>query len=576
MKIAKLFLAVLLFTLTFISCDSNDSNGSSQNDDTFAENFGGDVSKDFIGQVVDLDNHPIQNAEIKIGNSTVQTDSNGVFIINGAAVHEKFAYITAKKAGYLDGSRAMVPTSGKNNVKIMMIPNTPLETVQSGAASEVSLPTGTKVNFDGAFQDENGNSYSGAVNVSLYHLAPGNENIDKLMPGMLYAQTQNNQEAVLETLGMLNVELRGSDGQKLNIATGHTAEITVHIDDSQLATAPGSIPLWHFDDQKGYWKEDGMATKVGNNYVGEVSHFSWWNCDLPFAVVALSTRVVDSNGNPLGNMRVYLAAGDSFPRVSVTDENGRVAGLIPANVALTLTIRDECGVLYTASIGPFANATVLPDIVISNTESAFITTVNGSLLKCDNSNVTNGYILLTRNGNNSYIPVTNGSFSFNWIYCSGDTNFTLKGVDADSLQETGSISYNFATPITNVGNLQACTAASEFLSYQIDNNQPVVFTSFDTGWNQGHLVINSNGNVSERSIFIYGSTNVPGIYSTSTFTLNIINVGYITSGTQNTLQFNLSQYGAVGSYVDLTFSGTYTVNTVTHTLTGTVHALRDY
>ena len=74
MKKTKLILG-LLFAFIIISCDPNDSNVSSQNDDTFAENFGSTVSKDFIGQVVDTDNHPIQNAEIKIGTSTVQTEA---------------------------------------------------------------------------------------------------------------------------------------------------------------------------------------------------------------------------------------------------------------------------------------------------------------------------------------------------------------------------------------------------------------------------------------------------------------------------------------------------------------------
>ena len=55
----------------------------------------------------------------------------------------------------------MVPTSGKNNVKIMLLPNAPLETIQSGVESEVSIFSGTKVKFQGGFQDENGTNYSG-------------------------------------------------------------------------------------------------------------------------------------------------------------------------------------------------------------------------------------------------------------------------------------------------------------------------------------------------------------------------------------------------------------------------------
>lgn len=269
MKHFKIFFALVLVALLFTNCDPNDSSSNSQNDDTFAENFGASVSRDFIGQVVDVDNVPLQNVSIKIGTSTVQTDVNGVFIINGAAVHERFAYITAKKTGYIDGSRAMVPTNGKNNLKIMLLPNAPLETIQSGETSEVSIYSGTKVVFDGSFQDENGAAYSGAVQVSMFHLTPSDENIDKLMPGMLYAQTQTNEEAVLETFGMLNVELRGSEGQKLNIATGQKAEITIRIDDSQLATAPNTIPLWHFDDTVGYWKEMALLPKLETNTLGK-------------------------------------------------------------------------------------------------------------------------------------------------------------------------------------------------------------------------------------------------------------------------------------------------------------------
>ena len=243
MKKLVSFFCLLLLSITFNSCNLDDGNSSTiQDDDAFAQNFGSAVNRDFIGQVVDVDNHPIQGVTITIGTSIAQTDINGVFIINDANVHEKFAYIKATKSGYIDGSRAMVPTNGKNNVKIMLLPNAPLQTIQSGVESEVSIYSGTKVKFDGAFQDENGYDYTGEVQVAMFHLTPSDENISKLMPGMLYGQRENNEQAVLETFGMLNVELRGSAGQKLNIKTGHEAEITVRIDDSQLATAPSSIP----------------------------------------------------------------------------------------------------------------------------------------------------------------------------------------------------------------------------------------------------------------------------------------------------------------------------------------------
>jgi hypothetical protein len=588
MKKIKFLLVLLSVTFAFTSCDPNDSNGSSQNDNTFAQNFGSAVSKDFIGQVVDSDNNPIQNAQIKIGASTAQTDENGIFIIDGASVHQKFAYITAKKAGYFDGSRAMVPTAGKNNVKIMLIANNPLQTVQSGVDSEVALASGTKVAFDGEFEDEDGNSYSGAVSVAMFHLLPSDENISKLMPGMLYAQTETNQEAILETFGMLNVELRGSAGQKLNIKEGHTAEITLKIDNGQLATAPNSIPLWHFDEAKGYWKEDGVATKVGNNYVGEVSHFSWWNCDASFPNIILNVRIVDVNGNPLSNVGVgILGNGNIYPVMGYTNNQGLVSGSVPANQTLTLNVYPDfytcnsSNIIYSASIGPFATTAILPDITIGNSPTTLSSNVVGTLVQCNNANVTNGYVVLKRTGGLSFSPVTNGAFNFNEIYCPSNTEFTLKGVDVDNLQQSDSIHYNFTTPIINVGSIQTCNTVDEFISYQIDSS-PTVYLLQGTGAGlasqgppYGFFAYANDSN--QNSFHLTGTNSVPGVYNNYGMDFWIEGSGISINGTTiNLLQLTISQFGIIGQYVDMTFGGTYTdSNGATHTLNGVVHLRRD-
>ena len=596
MKKIHFLLCLLTLAVTFSSCESNDNSSSGQNDDTFAQNFGNAVSKDFIGQVVDIDNHPLQGVIIKIGTSTVQTDVNGVFILNGASVYQKFAYITAKKAGYIDGSRAMVPTNGKNNVRIMLLPNAPLETIQSGIVSEVSIYSGVKVKFQGGFQDENGNDYAGTVQVSMFHLTPSDENISRLMPGMLYAQTATNQEAILETYGMLNVELRGSAGQKLNIKAGQTAEITIRIDDSQLATAPNSIPLWHFDEEKGYWKEDGVATKVGNKYVGEVSHFSWWNCDAFAQMVTLTVTVLNGNGNPISNVGVGLIAnGNTYPVMGFTNNDGQVSGLIPTNQTLTLNVYasyNTCGVnnlVYTSTIGPFSTNTTLTNITINNSSTTLSSTVEGTLVKCDNTNVTNGYVVLKRVGGTSFFPIANGSFSFNEIYCVGNTQFTLKGVDVDDLQQTDSIHYNFASPKTNVGSLQTCDTVDEFITFQIDSNPTIHLVNVNGQLNGGpnvFVISGYQGLANENGIFITvintdnTSTFLPGIYSyglsNRQFQIQSPTFG-VNYQVVNSLQLNLNQFDAIGGYIDLTFGGNYyDYNGILHYLTGVAHVIRDF
>jgi hypothetical protein len=41
--------------------------------------------------------------------------------------------------------------------------------------------------------------------------------------------------------------------------------------------APSAVPLWYFDAVKGAWKQDGIAEKIGSDYISTVSHFSSWN-----------------------------------------------------------------------------------------------------------------------------------------------------------------------------------------------------------------------------------------------------------------------------------------------------------
>lgn len=573
---------LLLASVCIVSCDPN-SNDNNPNNGDFAENFGNSAARDFIGRVVDTDNHAIQNVTVKIGNSTVQTDVNGVFIINGADVHEKFAYITATKSGFMDGSRSMVPTTGKNNVAIMLVPSTPVGSVNSGASAEVALPSGSKVVFDGSFKDENGNAYSGAVSVAMYHLKPSDTNISNIMPGMLYAEDENGDEAGLSTFGMLNVELRGSGGQKLNIAEGHTAEITMMIDASQVATAPATIPLWHFDEVNGYWKQDGTATKQGNKYVGQVSHFSWWNCDTFSSVVNLTVTVVNPAGAPIGNVGVGLVvASTNFNSyVQYTSDNGQISGQVPANQALTMNLYDACGnIVYTASIGPFSADTSLPSVTL--TPSMITTTqVEGTLLQCGGGNVVNGYVLFEYGNQSLLSPVSNGAFSFNTLVCgASESSFTLEGFDYANLQTTGSIGYTFTSPVTNIGNISACNTVSEFISYQIDSNPGVYIISSITATSgangtTGGLSISGYTSDQTGGIYIWGDTNIPGIYTSSQFSIEGTNVGFIGSGTVNDVVFTLSNYGGPGDYIDLTFNGTYVDSATTHTINGVAHVIRD-
>ncbi|MEI3800606.1 MULTISPECIES: hypothetical protein [unclassified Chitinophaga] len=595
MRNSLLPLLVLLLLLA-ISCKKNNSDHphppikDSVSAGDFARNFGNEVSRDFIVQLVDVSNNPVPGATVTIGTSTTQTNPDGIAIIKNAGVYERFAYIRAAKTGFMEGSRALMPSTSTNVIKIMMLPSHITATVNSGVTSDVSLSNGTRITFDGNFKTLTGTAYTGAVSVIVNSLEASDNNLFAKMPGMLYAQNAAGDAKLLETYGMINVELLGSAGQKLQIS--NKAQIEMNITAAQLSVAPATIPLWHFDETLGYWKEAGVANKVGNKYIGEVAHFSWWNFDIPLATspVQLQIKVVDPASNPLANVKTVLfrTGGAYASYADYTLFNGTVTGTVPQNEVLTLKLYDICGnVIYTQNIGPFtANSNILPDIVL-NLPATQVATINGSLKKCNNTNVTNGYVSINYGQQTFFTLINNGAFSFQTIVCSADP-VTIFGEDADNHQNTGTLNYSITSPTTNIGNIPACNTSAESITYAIDGGVTKIIaaniTASATG-NSFSITGNTPGHMD--AVDIQGNSITPGTYSTlSGFQIYGNGLSTNINPVFNTfnITYNLVNVGAVGQYIDVSFSGTYNEIVMTgmnmgynlsHSISGTAHVIRD-
>ncbi|MBL7559465.1 carboxypeptidase regulatory-like domain-containing protein [Olleya sp. YSTF-M6] len=575
------FILSLMVTLGMLltSCNPNESVDipeTPENNPTSSQlDLGSNIQRDFMGRIVDQSSVPLDNVSITIGNKTATTDNNGMFKISDVQVKQRQAFILAEKPGFLNGMRSVVPTQGTNMINIMMITENLAGTVTSGVTSEVSLPNGTKVGFDGSFKDQNGNAYSGNVDVYMYHLDPANPDNNILMPGSLQAVNQDGDERVLESYGMLNVELKGDSGQKLNIADGHIATIEMPMDPAQSGVAPSVIPLWHFDEVNGYWVEDGEATLVSGKYIGEVSHFSWWNCDAQFPTVDLCMTVVDASNIPLSNVKVELwRSGQTYPRIGFSNGNGEICGLIPANETLTLKAIDQCGIeVYNTTIGPFNSDTNYGDVVMSSVNYSAVT---GNLVDCSSQPVTNGYVTVHYGQEYASVEVVNGSFTLNMIECASITEFTLEGVNYDTFQTTTPLPFNFTTP--NVGNIIACDTVTEYISVQIDND-PVDYyllnLTAQEGDNGTSMYISTQN--STGSFVVYGNTTTLGTYTSSGSQAFYVETGInMDFGQPNTLQFTLSNYGAVNDYIDMNISGTFTDNDgILRNLSASIHVLRD-
>lgn len=584
-KIYHLFL--LLFIL--FSCKS-DYYMDSENSQTLQSNynFGNTAQRNFQGQVLATNGSPISGATVTIGATMVQTNSEGFFVFKDAQVKENFAHIKVSKSGYINASRVLVPTNGNNRVNIMMIPATVTSTIASGATATVTLSNGTKVKFDGSFKDASGNAYSGNISVAVYHLNPSNPYLNELMPGSFLATNSSGDSRVMETYGMLHVQLTGSSGQNLQIASGHTAEITVPLDAAQVAGSPATIPLWSYNEDTGMWNEEGAATKVGNTYVANVAHFSWWNCDAQFAQSTLKVNVKNVAGQAVSNIKIGLKRNNqTYETYALTDNNGLASGIVPANETLTMKVYDVCNtVLSTTTIGPFTAGvtTTLPDIILPNANTF---SIQGVLKTCAGANVTDGFVTLryaASSGNYFQTVtalVTNGSFTINTSGCSSSQQFVLQGYDLTNLQTTGEINFTGVSPTTNLGNITVCIAVSEFISYQIDSQAvKYLISGINASYGANGTTVPNTLHISSQAANAFFSLNAtmnpPAVGAYTTGFVTEFTGGSFSANPPNNVTLQLNSFGAVGQYIDFTINGTYTDSTGAHTFTATGHVKRDY
>lgn len=162
---------------------------------------------------------------------------------------------------------------------------------------------------------------------------------------------------------MLNVELRGNDDQKLQIATGHKANISLPIAANQLDTAPATIPLWHFNEDSGLWEEQGFSRRQGDRYVGSVSHFSWWNNDYAYVVGTLNVTVKNFDNSPVVGVRITItrptgSTGDVLMDLGFTGANGTLSSPVPLNEVLIFRAYAPDGTLINQQTLPASNQMV--------------------------------------------------------------------------------------------------------------------------------------------------------------------------------------------------------------------------
>ncbi|MEO5893532.1 MAG: carboxypeptidase-like regulatory domain-containing protein [Ferruginibacter sp.] len=427
------------------------------------------------GNVLDENGQPASGVRISAGSKITTTDAHGYFRISDAALDKNASLATAELPGYFKGYRSFRASTGVNQVVFKLIKKTSAGIVNATTGGEVKLANGAKVSLPAnGIVKAAGGAYTGNVQVFTAYIDPTSREIGKMVPGSFMADDKDNNRVILSSYGMLAVELESTSGEKLQIATGSTAALTIPIPSSLVKKAPASISLWYVDEQTGIWKEQGTAKKSGDNYVGEVKHFSYWNCDLGLPAIAFSATFKTADGFPLKNVYVTVGESDTSSRGlahGYTDSLGQAGGLIPSNLNLVLALRDECyNIVYTKNIGPYSQSTNLGTIVIPNTVSSLVT-IKGKLLSCSNTPVSNGYAIVYWNNLVNYVKAdAEGKFFTSILNCSGASPVVeILGVDGAATQQGSLLTISLTQHTTDAGNIIACgTSSAQFINYKLN------------------------------------------------------------------------------------------------------------
>jgi hypothetical protein len=540
----------------------------------------------FSGRIIDEAFQPVVGAQVYSGTANTVTDANGVFRLQTINASTENAILHVKKQGYFDFSRAFsFSNNTQTSLTIQLLAKNQSFTFDASSGLAISFSGGLNITFPAnAIAYAGGQAYNGQVYAYGRYLDPEDALLALHMPGDLRGIDASGEEKVLTTYGMFVVELYSSAGDLLHIAAGKQAEISMPVPSTLSGSAPASIPLWYYDLEQARWVEEGSAQRVGNTYVGKVSHFSFWNCDFPESLIKLSGKVfVGNNENPAaGALITILDVNTGFNGFGYVNADGTFCGYVPKNAPLNITIELFSGtcinqVYGPTGIGPFSGDAQLPDIIVTPPQNDVIS-VEGLLVDCNQQAVSDGYAAIWVNDyqySTFAFTDANGHFSVAFPVCPPIYNIKVVGLDLTNVNKSDTFYIYNPTALVDVGTLTACTALDQYFRLKINGNQYLLpycgGIRYDTG-GSGYTYISGEGNTLGFGYLTFPSDAQTGTFNVTSFVGFGINMD---STIAPNLNATITTYGAVGQYIEGNVLGTV-VNTQGQTvnLDGQYRAVR--
>jgi hypothetical protein len=422
------------------------------------------VKATIMGVVLDETGNPLQGAQVRIETHSTFTDGFGNFSFKDINVLKNATLVSVNAYNCFKAFKTLMIVEGQENyTRIRLIKKTTPQTFNASSGGLVTLQNNGSISFEpNSIVTENGQAYTGPVNVFSHLLKASDQELSERIPGALRGVTIAGAEQILETFGMLAVELYGTNGQRLNLAPGKKAEIKMPIEANQYADAPQTIPLWHFNESNGMWIEEGAATKSNLFYVGSVSHFSWWNWDINYMSNILNLSLTDINNNPIKHAKVVLSTSTSSFAL-FTSNNGTIKTRVALNTAYTLSVNNACNVVsHTQSFQSNLSNITLNVSNVNISPAASSASIVANFIGCGNLSYYYDRLLIKDTSNFTYTAIfdvdSNGLCNANIPGCFNlpSTKLFLKSQYIDNFQAPIPIPASLNLGVNNLGTINYC------------------------------------------------------------------------------------------------------------------------
>ncbi|CAB1208026.1 hypothetical protein [Acinetobacter bouvetii] len=337
--------------------------GCGSNSDSSSEPVKGEVTveKSVSALIQSAQGTALSDVEITIAGQTFKTDVNGLaaFKVN-LPQSTNSVVVRLSRAGFINQSVLV-------NVKdLAHITANLLSIKQSVAVSNIEDAQIIESDYShaqitipaNAFVLPNGQPATGPVTVEFSPWDIQSADLNAMPANGEAIDAQGNRTNLISA-GMITATFKNAAGDHLQLAKGQTADIQMDLPLTSInnqALAIGSkIPMWHFDEAKGLWVEEGegqviasQTSSTGLAVHATVSHFSTWNWDFKFdngGKVFVQCKSATVTVPCHVTAQVKLDDGSSFTKVNSIPSEGSTVINMPSDGSILWTAKDESGTL---------------------------------------------------------------------------------------------------------------------------------------------------------------------------------------------------------------------------------------